>query len=57
VKVGKAAMEPTKEPINKQQLLDAIENIRLAVMMVYPAYIDLPEWEPTLLLLEERLTL
>lgn len=34
-----------------------MENIRLAVMLTYPGYIDLPEWEPAFLILEEKLVL
>lgn len=44
-------MDSKNKVISKEELLDAIENIRLAVMLTYPAYLDLPEWEPTYLIL------
>jgi hypothetical protein len=36
----------------KQAIVDAIEGIREAVMEAYPGYIELPPWEPSLLMLE-----
>lgn len=42
VAVGRAAMEPRKETSKKEEFLEAIETIRTAVMMTYPAYIGLP---------------
>lgn len=50
-------MEPKKELINKKDIIEAIENIRLAVILAYPGYFQLPEWEPTFLILEEKLSL
>lgn len=57
VKIGRSAMDSKNKVISKEELLDAIENIRLAVMLTYPAYLDLPEWEPTYLILQEKLIL
>jgi hypothetical protein len=34
--------------------LEGVEGLREAVMEAYPGYIDLPEWEPALLMLEEK---
>lgn len=41
----------------KETLVEAVEGIREAVMEAYPGYIDLPFWEPTLLMLEEKVEL
>ena len=43
--------------IDKKQILQAIEGLREAMMLTYPGYVDLPEWEPSYLLLEEKLSL
>ena len=36
--------------MEKDLYLEAVECLRDAVMAAYPAYIDLPEWEPSLLM-------
>lgn len=51
VRKARKTMEPRNDPIPKEELLIAVEIIREAVMEAYPAYIDLPEWEPSLLML------
>ena len=52
VKLVKALLDSKgNKIIEKQQYLNVIENIRLAVMLTYPAYLGLPEWQPTLLIL------
>jgi len=43
-----------KIPLTIKELKDAIDNIRGAVMIVYPAYHGLPEWEPVRLILENK---
>lgn len=40
------------EAAQKEDLVAAVESLRNSVMEAYPAYIDLPEWEPALLMLE-----
>ena len=56
-KKAKDAMEFKGEIARKEDLLAAVEGIREAVMEAYPAYLDLPEWEPSLLMLEEKVEL
>lgn len=50
-------MEPKTTTVVLQDILDAIDGLREATMTAYPGYLDLPEWEPAYLLLEEKLCL
>jgi len=43
-----------KNPLTKKVLIDAINTLRGAVMIAYPAYHGLPEWEPARMILEEK---
>ena len=49
---GRKALEFKQEVTNKDELLEAVEKIREAVMETYPGYLELPEWEPSVLMLE-----
>ena len=50
-------MEPKQTVINKGQIVECIEGLRTAMMNAYPGYLELPDWEPAFLLLEEKLSL
>ena len=50
-------MQAKTTVISKSDIIAAVEGIRAALMNAYPAYIDLPEWEPAYLLIEEKLSL
>lgn len=41
---ARKVFEVRTEPIQKENIIAAIEGLRDAVMEAYPAYIDLPEW-------------
>jgi len=41
---ARKVFEVKTEPIQKENIIAAIEGLRNAVMEAYPAYIDLPEW-------------
>lgn len=41
-------------PVTAEQLTSAMELMKGAVMMAYPAYHGLPPWEPAILILENR---
>lgn len=43
-----------KNPLTKKVLTDAINTLRGAVMIAYPAYHGLPTWEPARMILEEK---
>lgn len=43
-----------KTPLTRQLLKEAINNLRGAIMIVFPAYHGLPEWEPARMILEDK---
>lgn len=43
-----------KTPLTLKVLKDALNNLRGAIMITYPAYHGLPEWEPARAILEEK---
>jgi hypothetical protein len=43
-----------KIPLNIKELKDALDGLRGAIMIVYPAYHGLPEWEPVRMILENK---
>ncbi|KYF46606.1 putative protein c21orf59 [Toxoplasma gondii TgCatPRC2] len=43
-----------KQPLTMKSVRSAFENLRGAVMIAYPAFHDLPEWDPARILLEEE---
>lgn len=43
-----------KQPLTKKALSDPINNLRGAIMIAYPAYHGLPEWEPARMILEDK---
>ena len=45
-------MVDQKKCINKEEVSEAINLLKGAVMIAYPAYYELPEWEPVYLILE-----
>lgn len=49
--ISKEAMT-AKNPLSKRVLTEAIDNLRGAVMIAYPAYHSLPTWEPARMILE-----
>nr|CEL67885.1 TPA: Uncharacterized protein C21orf59 [Neospora caninum Liverpool] len=44
----------SKEPLTMKAVRAAFENLRGALMIAYPAFQDLPEWDPARILLEEE---
>lgn len=57
VKSAKKVYEFKGQAIIKDELVEAVEGLRTAVMEAYPGYMDLPEWEASLLMLEEKVEL
>ncbi len=51
--ISKESISP-KTPLTKQALTDAINLLRGAVMIAYPAYHGLPTWEPARMILEDK---
>ncbi|PFH35635.1 putative protein c21orf59 [Besnoitia besnoiti] len=46
----------SKEPLTTRAVRSAFENLRGAVMIAYPGFHDLPEWDPARILLEQEET-
>jgi len=51
--ISKENMTKTN-PLTQKALNEAISNLRGAVMIAYPAYHDLPTWEPARMILEDK---
>lgn len=43
-----------KKNINIKELFDFLDILKAGVMIAYPGYYGLPQWEPCLLLLEDK---
>jgi hypothetical protein len=43
-----------KKPMKLKELFDMIELLKAGVMIAYPCYYGLPEWEPSRLLIEDK---
>ena len=44
-----------RTPISEQEINEAVDMIRAAIMIVYPGYHSLPPWETTVLILEDKM--
>lgn len=51
---ARKGIEATNEISTKKELEELVDGLRGAVMLTYPGYFGLPEWEPVVLILENK---